>query len=357
MVDERDEASLREFVRRVLIVLLLVGLAILIWRASSVLLLVFGAILVAILLRGLAEILSAKTRIPTPITLILVLLLILALITLGVWQIGGQAVEQFSRLLDRLPGMFADLEQGLSETRWGDAFIRALEGMLPSGDGDGSDMLAAVVRGIQSVIDSLFKLILVLFIGVYIAFQPRLNRKGLMLLVPRRRQSQVAEILDANVHSLWWWLVGQAVSMAIIGVLTYIGLMLLGMPMALALALLAGVLEFVPVVGAVVASVPAIIIGFGESPQMGLYVTILYIIIQQIEGNLIQPLVQRRAANLPPVMLLVSIALFGILFGLAGVILAAPLAVVLYVTINMAYVRNVLGHREGEKIAEKVSPP
>jgi predicted PurR-regulated permease PerM len=137
-------------------------------------------------------------------------------------------------------------------------------------------------------------------------------------------------------------MLGTFVSMGVVGLVTGIGLWLIGVPSALALGLLAGLLEFVPIIGPIAASVPAILLAFSHSTEMALWTAGLFILVQQLEGNLIQPIVQRYAVDLPPALLLFSVVAGGLLFGIVGIIFAAPLTVVTFVLVKRLYVREVL---------------
>ena len=147
-------------------------------------------------------------------------------------------------------------------------------------------------------------------------------------------------------RALRLWLKGQAIAMVVVGLLTGIGLWALGMPSAFALGLLAGVLEFIPFAGPIIAAVPAILLALAVSPELALWVMLLYFAVQQFEGNLLTPLVQQYAVDLPGVVLLFSLIGFGTLFGTLGVILAAPLAVVTMVLVKRLYVIETLRHAD-----------
>jgi predicted PurR-regulated permease PerM len=122
-----------------------------------------------------------------------------------------------------------------------------------------------------------------------------------------------------------------------------LGLFAIGMPSALALGFLAGLSEFVPIVGPILSAIPALLLAFSEGGNMVFWVAGLYLLIQQLEGNVIMPLVQRKTVDLPPVVALFALVALGILFGPLGVLLGTPLTVVLYVAVNQLYVRDTLG--------------
>ena len=184
--------------------------------------------------------------------------------------------------------------------------------------------------------------LLVLFGGIYLAARPDFYRSGIIKLVPQSGRALTAEALDDSGRALRLWLLGRLVSMTVVGILTGFGLWLIGVPSALTLGLLSALLEFIPFIGPIIASVPAILLALLIGPEEALWTAGLYLIVQQIEGNLLEPLVQQRAVELPPALLLFSLVAGGLLFGMVGIIFAAPLLVVTYVLVKRLYVREAL---------------
>jgi predicted PurR-regulated permease PerM len=180
-------------------------------------------------------------------------------------------------------------------------------------------------------------LVLVLIGGLYLAAQPNLYQGGLLRLIPDRSRTQVAETLDAVTVSLRNWLKGQALGMLFVGVATGIGLWLVGVPAAFAIGLVAGLAEFVPYLGILVAGIPAVVLGFGQGTETGLWTIVVLIAVQQIQGNLVMPLLQNRMVDLPPAITIFGIIAAGILFGVAGVLLATPLTIVVLVLVRRWY--------------------
>ena len=150
------------------------------------------------------------------------------------------------------------------------------------------------------------------------------------------------EAMKESERALRLWLRGQLIAMLVVGLLTGLGLWALGMPSALTLGLLAGLLEFIPFAGPILAAIPAVLLALAVSPDLAFWVVVVYFAVQQFEGYVLTPLVQQYAVDLPGVVLLFSLLAFGILFGTLGVILAAPLAVVSYVLVKRLYVIEAL---------------
>jgi predicted PurR-regulated permease PerM len=186
-------------------------------------------------------------------------------------------------------------------------------------------------------------MLIIIVLAIYLAISPQLYIDGLIRLLPERRKDLGREVLAELAHALREWLIGRFASMFAVAILTGVGLWLIDLPSALALAVLAGLMSFVPYFGPIAATVPALLIALPGWPVEPLWVLLLYSGIQFIEGNLITPLVQRRMVSLPPVALLVAQLTIGYLFGLLGLLLATPLAVVIIVLVQILYIRNMLG--------------
>jgi predicted PurR-regulated permease PerM len=217
---------------------------------------------------------------------------------------------------------------------------------LPGEAGTALSWAGSFFAGTVWITTSLF---LVVFVGIYFAFAPDSYVNGLIQLLPIRARKRAEDILFLLGTTLRKWLIGQLVSMTVVGVLIGVGLYMLGVPLSLTLGVLAGILDFIPIVGPLLSSVPAILLGFLISPLHALYVVILYIIVNTfIESYLLVPLIQRYAVRLPPALALIVLVLMGRLFGFLGVLLATPLAAAALVLIKMVYVEDVLGDRSRE---------
>jgi predicted PurR-regulated permease PerM len=324
----RTQDDLRPFVLRVLVVVGIGSLVAFLWMVAEALLLVFGGALLAILFLHGSRAVSRLTGLPRWAGLALVLLLIGGTLFATFWQLGAELLAQFGALSDQIPQAVDALPQ---EVR--DEFYEA---------GGWFSRLRTVATTALGLVANL---VLLVFVAIYIAASPDLYRRGVLLLVPPAQHARAAEVMDAMGHALWRWMLGTFVSMVIVGVATATGLYLLGLPTALALGIMAGVLEFVPLVGPIIAAVPAVLLALTQGPELALWVAALYVLIQQVEGNLVLPLVQARAVSLPPVVTLAAITAGGLLFGFLGVFLATPLAVAAMVLVNMLYVEDTLGER------------
>jgi predicted PurR-regulated permease PerM len=156
-------------------------------------------------------------------------------------------------------------------------------------------------------------------------------------------------VIDRLSLVLKGWLKGMMIAMVLIAVLTFIGLSIIGIPMALALAVIAGILNFIPNFGPLMAMVPAVLLGFVDSTQTAIIVAALYILIQTLESNIITPTIQRRMINLPPALLIIAQLLMGTLSGALGIILATPLLAITMVLVEELYVKYNSDNEETEK--------
>ncbi len=324
------------FVRRLLLAILVVGTALLVWELRFVVVLAFGSVLLAIILRAIADRLREWLHLSDRLALTATILLIV-LLTGGIFALFGAEVAQQAQVIsEALPAALAQLE-GLAG-QYG----------MESGLGGWTDDfgLQSVVRNVGSILltvgDGATNAIILIFGGIFLAARPDLYRTGLIKLIPEHSRGKAANALNHCGNALRLWFKGRVLAMIFVGLLTGLGLWLIGIPSFLALGLLAAVLEFIPFFGPLLAAVPALLLALLVGPEEALMVAVLLLLIQQAEGNLITPLIQQHAVDLPPALLLFSLLSFGLLFGIVGVVLAEPLTVAAFVLVKELYVRGAL---------------
>jgi predicted PurR-regulated permease PerM len=186
-----------------------------------------------------------------------------------------------------------------------------------------------------STLEVLAGIVLVIFLAIYLAIDPSLYRRGILHLVPRSSRGRTEQILGAVAVTLRKWLVTQLVAMIAIGAVTTIVLMSLKVRAAVPLGILAGLLEFVPTLGPILSSLPAIAMGFVDSPQKALAVAIAYVGIQFLENHLLIPLLMKQGVNLPPALTIVMQALMAIIFGILGLLVAVPLLAAIVIAVQI----------------------
>ncbi|MBP2297903.1 AI-2E family transporter [Azospirillum picis] len=323
--------ELAVFTWKVLIVAGVAALALFLWRVSGTLLLIFTGVLFAILLQRLTGYVSRFTGLGHGWALAIVLLLLVLLIGGGGFLMGQSIASQVDQLREQITTAVGALPDSWRE--------RVTE---QSRNWPWMSSLSSFASGLAYMVGDL---VVVMFAALYLAASPGVYRRGVVLLVPPAGQDRAREVMDVTGEALWKWLIGQLVAMAVVGLLITAGLWILGIPSAPALGMIAALMEFIPLVGPFLAAVPAVMIAFAQSPQDALWVAGLYLVIQQIEGNLVTPLLQKRVVDLPPVVTIGAIAAGGVLFGILGMFLATPIAVTVMVLVNLLYIEDKLGER------------
>ncbi len=210
-----------------------------------------------------------------------------------------------------------------------------------------SGQLGAMTRYLFSFLSSTVSvaggLLLILFVAIYVGAEPRLYYRGLLHLVPRSSRARADQVFGAVGTTLRKWLVTQLIMMVVIGVITTAGLSLLGVKAAVPLGIIAGLLEFIPMLGPFLSAVPAVAMGFLDSPEKALFVAILYAGVQFLENHILVPLLMKRGVDLPPAMTLVGLALMALVFGFLGMLVAVPVLAAVMVAVKLLYVEDVVG--------------
>ena len=311
--------------------------------AVDVLLLVFASILLAILLRTLAEPLAARLDIsPRWALAIVVAMLAIAFTVIG-WSIAPAIGEQVRELRSALPAALQRLQQELSRFVWIEVLFDSAQ--QASNGASPPQVVNKVSGAVSGTLAALGNTVVAIVIAIYLAADPRPYIDGTVRLFPLAHRDRAREVLLAIGHTLRWWLLGKAISMALVGAAVFIGLIALGVKMAAALALIAALLDFIPNIGPLLALIPAALFALLQGPTQVLYVVLLYGAIQLVEGYVLTPLIERRTVQLPPALTLVALLVGALLFGWIGLLLAAPATAALLVMVQMVYVEDTLGEQ------------
>jgi predicted PurR-regulated permease PerM len=327
----------------VLITILILLVLLLLWYALYVLLLIFAGILFAILLRTAADAIHHQTRIPKGWSLLLTVLLLAGLIFAISWFAAARIASQVDALRQQLPEAWNQLKTQASHYHWGQLLLNETPSAQDLVATTQPDLLKRAGGVLTTTLNLIVATAVILAVGLYFAADPDLYRRGVLHLVPKPYRPRAAEIFDAVGETLRWWLLGQCVSMAFVGVAISLGLWMLNVPLALTLGLLAGLLNFVPNLGAILAAAPAVLLAFTQSPSRALGVIVLTTVVQSIEGYALTPMVQKRAVNLPPALTITAQILIASLAGPLGLLLATPLIAAALVIIQRLYVEETLG--------------
>lgn len=343
---QHPESSGKALAKRTLIqsgiVALVALVVILAWQAIGVVLVTFAGILLAVFFLGLADWLAAHTPLPRTWTLAIVLIGLALLVAAGVWFLAPEVSRQLDRLSDELPAALGKAQGWLNQFHW----VRRLQ----QAETPVTDMLPTASTAwstVSGVFSSLFGIVgngvIVLAVGVFVALNPSTYREGLLHLVPPAQRGRAREVLRATAQALESWLLAKVTAMIAIGVLTTLGLWLLGIELALSLGLIAAALSFIPNFGPILAVIPALLIALIHGPTDALYVVLLYVGVQAFETYLLTPMLQQRMVSLPPAVTIVMQVFFGVLAGGLGLLLATPLTAAGMVMIRMLYVQDMLG--------------
>lgn len=364
----------------------------LLWTAHSILFLIFLGVLLGLALSSGADRMG-RWGVPRGVGVSAIVLGLLGLVVLGGAIVWPTVRDQGERLAEEVPQALEDFGRWLDE---GEPGIRNLfregirgdeseeedeeaEAEEPGADGDddaGQEPLpdtlqaqeedpdeeeatAEVIRSrlagqigglgerfvgfLGSTTAVMAGILLILFVAIYFAASPETYRKGVLALVPPRKRSVAEEVMAESALLLRRWLVAQVISMVVIGTCTTVILLLFGVPGALALGIFAGLMEFIPIVGPIIAAIPAIAMAFTVSPQTGLYVALAYLVLQQLEAQILIPLLMKKGIDLPPVLTVSIQSLMAIVFGFVGLLVAVPLVAAVLLAVKILYVREVLG--------------
>lgn len=312
--------------------------ALLLWHAMALVLLIFAGILLAILLDGVSDPIARRLPVSRAVLVVTIMLLIAAGLIGGLVLTGPELVAQGTQLRDSLVRLAEAVQ------RWGMSFEAVEESafqpsdLLPSVEG----ALGGVITVIGATFGGLGYIVLIAFLGLYLAVSPAVYTDAVIRLIPVERRERTREVLLETAETLRHWLLGTSAVMLLLGVITYVGLQLIGVPLALLLAVVSGVSAFVPIIGPMLAGALMVLVALSENWQLAAWTGGFYLVLQTLESYLLTPLIQERAIDLPPAVVIAAQVLMGLLFGLLGVVLATPLAAVASVMIKRLYVEDLL---------------
>lgn len=345
-----------DLVRAALVVVAtLVGLQLL-WSARFLVLTAFLGVLIGLAASTAVDWLLVRTRLRRPVAAALVVFgSVAALVFLASW-IGPTLATQSTELREKLPQAVTKLEVWMAARQPGlldmiappDTMVASGADSVAASSGGGrlvraltshAPAISSFAFGVlQSTVLVFAAIVLVIFLALYIATDPGVYRRGILLLVPEHRRDRVGELLTALGAALKTWFATQLIAMLVIGVVTTIVLALIGVRAAVPLGVLAGIFEFIPNVGPTLSAIPAILMGFADSPRMALIVVGVYWVIQFLENNLLIPYLMREQLDLPPALTLVTQVVMASVFGFLGLFVAIPLLATIVVLVRMLWI-------------------
>ena len=314
------------------------------WLSASTFFLFFAGVLLAVFLRAVVDLIRHYLPLSENWALTLTIVALLGLLTGAGFLLAPKIQEQARSLATELPRAATEIEKRLQQYSWGPALLQASL--------DVQNTIWRFPAGlVSSITGAMTAIVVVLFVGLYLAAAPDRYAEGLLRLVPRPRRNRSREILTESGWMLRRWLMTQLLLMGTNTVVISIGLSLLNVPLAVSLGIISGLLNFVPNFGPIIAAVPAVLLALLVNPTTAIYVALFFFVYQMFDGYVLTPLVQDRSVCLPPAVTIMSQVLLGVLFGSMGVVFAVPLLAVVLVVVKMAYVEDVLhehaGHCDG----------
>lgn len=318
------------------LIIALIVISLLILRvAFNVLLMALAGSMIAVYFHGLGDLIQRKTKLSRKLAMTLSIGGSFIILGLLFWFIGSTIQKQVSELSNSLPHTISNAKADLAQTPAG-------RKILEYSSGDNSQKLATTVTGLFStsfgVIGDLY---IILFLGIFFTANPSLYKDGILLIVPENRKLLAGHVLNRISLSLKGWLKGMLLSMLLITMLLSIGLSIMGIPVALVLSLITGILELIPNIGSLIAMIPGVLLALTISTNTAIIVALMYIVSQTIVANIVTPLIQKKMINLPPALTLISQLIMGTLSGALGIVLAVPLLAILIILIDELYVKKM----------------
>lgn len=332
----------------------------LLWIGRSIFLIGFLGVLFGLTLTTGVDWLQ-RFRVPRFVGALGLVLLVLGVITGLGWLTAPQISDQLREVKRKVPEAIGQVERWVQDRAGGVQEILESDTTAapkPQKGAEDEEPKVDIRRGLSeqlaklgehffsffsSTLSVLAGLLLVLFVAIFVAVDPDLYHSGLMHLFPHRARTRAGEVLTATATTLRRWLTHQLLAMLLIGAVTTVVLMLMDVQGAIALGIIAGLLEFIPYIGPILSAVPAVAMGLLDSPEKALWVVVAYTAIQQLEGALVVPLLMKQGLELPPVITILGQALLGLVFGFLGLLVAVPLLGAIMVPIKMLYVQDVVG--------------
>jgi predicted PurR-regulated permease PerM len=301
----------------------------------SVLLLVLAGTLIAIFFRGLSGLIARKTKWKEALCLTISMVGTLLLLVALSWLIGSKVQTEVIQLSDTLPATIANAKAKLSESMIGKKIVEKISS--PQSISKAKSVAGSLFKSTFGVLGDIY---VVLFIGIFFTVSPQVYKKGIVQLIPQKGEQKASEILEKLGENLKKWLKGKFFAMIVVFLLTAIGLASIGIKMWLVLAIMAGLLNFIPNFGPLIAMVPAVLVALLSGPATAAIVAGLYILIQVLESNFITPMVQQKLVNIPPALIIIAQLLISPLTGGWGLVLATPLMLIIIILIQEVYIKN-----------------
>lgn len=315
------------------------------WHLRNVLLLVFAAVVFAVALNRVVRRLQ-KGGIERGIAIAITVISLLGILFILFGLIGPSFATQLEQLVNLVPTLLEQLRYWLNSLQpWIPAQIldvRNLGNLVPRLQPLVTQILGNAYIWFSDLVGIILNLLLVIVLTIMLLANPTPYRRGFILLFPAFYRRRAYHILCKCEKTIVGWMTATLIDMAVIAVVSFIALTILGVPLALANGLLAGLLEFIPNVGPVLSVIPPMAVALLDAPWKALAVLIVYFLIQQFEAYLLVPFVMKQQVSLLPAVTLMSVIVFGTFFGFLGVFLSVPLVIVFKIWVYEVLIKDIL---------------
>ena len=339
MTQKTDKNNDDRFLQKVWItgaIFALIVVVLLLLRATfSVLLLVLAGTLIAVFFHGLGDFIHRKTKWKAGLCLVISVIGSLLLLLLVFWLIGAKVQSQVQQLSDTLPSTIQNAKDKLNQSLLGQKLVQKISSARSQKKAQ--ELVQTFFKSSFGVIGDIY---VVLFIGIFFTVSPKVYKEGIVKLVPPGGKPKASDLLTKLGENLKKWLKGKIFAMFVVFVLTSIGLVIIGVPLWLTLALIAGILNFIPNFGPLIALIPAVLVALMQGPSTAAWVIGLYLLVQVAESNFITPMVQQRLISIPPALIIIAQLLIAPLTNAWGLVLATPLMLIIIVLVQELYIKK-----------------
>jgi len=332
---KKELSYIQKVWQTVAIVALLVVVILIARIAFNVLLMILAGSLIAVYFHGFGDLIERKTGLSRRISMILSVGGSFLILGLLLWFMGTKIQNQVSVLSDSLPNTITAAKLKMEETQTGRKVLEYVSG-------DNSDrMFSTVQRFFSTSFGVLGNLYVIILLSFFFTANPDVYKNGILMLIPPANKPIARTSIDRISQMLKGWLKGTMLSMLLITLLIAMGLTIMGIPGALVLSLLTGMLKLIPNFGSMAAMVPGVLLALTVSTNTAIIVALIYVVSQTIVSNIVTPLIQKRMINLPPALTIISQVIMGTVSGALGIILAVPLLAIIIILVDELYVKKI----------------
>jgi len=331
------------------------GLALLTLAASGllvatlqVILLIFGGALFGLFLNSLAHALADHSLLPYRAAYAVVVLLFIAVMGGISYYSGFQIGQQVVRFAEEMRTATEQLNRRFEGSVWGEQYPHMLVRLRES-LADGPGIFSQITRATGSLVWTATAMVVIFFVGLYVAYDPHLYQRGIVQLLPNHYRPRAREVMARLRATLTRWIVGRLISMSIVGAATSVALWLLGVPLPISLGVVAALLTFIPNIGPILAAIPQALVAFQLGSSTVMHVLLFNVALQTLESYVITPVVQQYEVTLPPALTISSQLLMAVLAGAIGIVMAAPLTAVMLVLFQMLHADRQGGDEQPDR--------